>query len=484
MVSTNVKKGLVFGTGSFLVLVGGIIGGFWGEIYDAVLISQLTLTSTSQSYDIWKDIPIPMYMDFYLFNWTNVDEVLSDPTIPPKLEEHGPYVFREYHKRVHLSWNDNDTVTYYQIRTWHFQPEMSKGSLDDEITNINVIATTTAYATRFLPEFMRLFISIFLDKTNSSLVVTKTARELLFDGYDDKLLDFARQLNISLFKIPFKKFGYFAERNGSYTYDGAFNMFTGADSISKLGMLTAWNFEHETHYYGYPCNVVRGSSGELWPPTHTHDGIAIFAPDVCMSLDLTYQQETEVRGISGLHYIGDNRTLDTGALFPDKKCQCVGECQPRGALNVSLCKFNAPIFMTYPHFYLAHPSYLNAVDGLEPTKEKHEFTFAMEPTTGIPLYVNGRLQLNIMVEPFDNISMFQNFSRRMFIPTLWFNQRVVLDEDMADKVKLILGLQTIGMGVLFGLAGIGALLLFVGAMLTIRNGWKGSEGGRLLLENQ
>lgn len=485
MVATKVKKGLVFGIGAFLVLIGGIIGGFWHEIYHSVLISELTLTPTSRSYDLWKDIPIPMYMDFYLFNWTNAKEWWDEPSITPHFEQLGPYVFSEHHTRVNLTWNgDNNTVTYNQVRTWHFEPGLSNGSLDDNITNINVIATTTAYMTRHLPRLMRIFISIFMIKTNSTLIITKTAGELLFDGYDDKLLEMANQLNSSLFKIPFKKFAYFVDRNNSATYDGVFNMRTGKADISELGLLTSWNYEQNTKYYKFPCNTVRGSSGELWPPVNEKGVVSIFAPDVCINLDLEYEKDTEMHGLSGLHYIGNNRTLDTGALFKEKECQCMGECQPTGSLNVSLCRFNAPIFISYPHFYLAHESYLNNIAGLKPDIDKHQLTLALEPMTGIPLYANARLQINLMVEPFEDIELFEKFTERMFLPTMWFNQRVELSEDLADDVKLIVSFQTIGMGILFGLAGIGALMLFVGIMLTIRHGWKGAEGEQLLFDSQ
>lgn len=48
-----------------------------------------------------------------------------------------------------------------------------------------------------------------LEYYDETLVVTKTARELLFEGYTDEFLEFALRLNISMFDIPFDKFGWF-----------------------------------------------------------------------------------------------------------------------------------------------------------------------------------------------------------------------------------------------------------------------------------
>jgi hypothetical protein len=66
------------------------------------------------------------------------------------------------------------------------------------------------------------------------------------------------------------------------------------------------------------------------------------------------------------------------------------------------------------------------------------------------------------------------------VPILWFTQSAELTEDLADLAKLLVKLPTIGLTTFFGLAGIGALLLVSGLMVTLRNGWEGQEGDKLL----
>lgn len=114
------------------------------------MLQELILTNHSRSYELWKETPIPMYLSLYLFNWTNSGEVLQSKwAVKPELHECGPYVFSEHHIRVNLTWNDNGTVTYQQKRIWHFIPELSNGSLSDEITNVNPVV-----AVRFLEHFV------------------------------------------------------------------------------------------------------------------------------------------------------------------------------------------------------------------------------------------------------------------------------------------------------------------------------------------
>lgn len=89
---------------------------------------------------MWVETPLPMYLRITMFNWTNPEQI-KNPSVKPAFVEMGPYVFLEKHKRVNIRFHkNNDTVSFDQIRTWHFVPEMSNGTLDDKVTNANVIA--------------------------------------------------------------------------------------------------------------------------------------------------------------------------------------------------------------------------------------------------------------------------------------------------------------------------------------------------------
>ena len=68
----------------------------------------------SFSYDIWKDIPLPMHMYLYYWNVSNYEEILAalpDKMIKPIMKECGPYVFEETHEKGNEDWNE--TMVYY-----------------------------------------------------------------------------------------------------------------------------------------------------------------------------------------------------------------------------------------------------------------------------------------------------------------------------------------------------------------------------------
>jgi hypothetical protein len=71
---------------------------------------------------------------------------------------------------------------------------------------------------------------------------------------------------------------------------------------------------------------------------------------------------------------------------------------------------------------------------------------------------------------------------RVMVPILWFAQSAELTPELANMAKLMVKLPAIGLGTFFGLAGIGALIIVCGIVITLRNGWEVQEGGDKLLE--
>lgn len=145
-----------------------------------------------------------------------------------------------------------------------------------------------------------------MEYMNVQLTATKTVRELLFDGYSDKFLDMVHKIPF-INKPPFKKFGWFVDRNESWVYDGHFEMRSGQADISKMGSLTQWNYVNKTKYYHGECSKISGSSGELWPMDMNATGdISFFVTDLCRPLTLSYQQPHTRFGVTGSRWVSDN----------------------------------------------------------------------------------------------------------------------------------------------------------------------------------
>jgi hypothetical protein len=63
-------------------------------------------------------------------------------------------------------------------------------------------------------------------------------------------------------------------------------MHTGTDNLDLLGIMDAWNYEQNPPYYDGKCARITGSTGELFPPLENVDKVALFAPELCSSIDL------------------------------------------------------------------------------------------------------------------------------------------------------------------------------------------------------
>lgn len=250
--------------------------------------------------------------------------------------------------------------------------------------------------------FIKKILNFMLNREGGMLHTTKPVGEWIFKGFDDRLIDFLKLFNTTKINIPYTKFAWLADRNNSLEYDGLFTIHTGADEISKLGELTHWNKRNETGFYPAPCGTVNGSTGDVFPPyMNTREEITLFVTDTCRYMNLKPNGTFENHGITATEWVGYEETMDSGENYPNQQCFCdpkMEECPKTGVVECKKCRDNAPIYASFPHFYLADESYRNAIEGMKPDPEKHKFRLAMEPFTGIPLKIDGRIQINMMIQ--------------------------------------------------------------------------------------
>jgi scavenger receptor class B, member 1 len=217
--------------------------------------------------------------------------------------------------------------------------------------------------------------------------VTKTARELLFEGYEDELVTTA--LNNAVFLSadeipPYDRVGFFYGRNDTANCSAYYNVNTGMDDIRKLGILRSFDFQNQTEFFEGDCGVVNGSAGEFYPSNLLHNStLSLFTPDLCRSIPFDFSEEVTIHGLKAYKYSGGDRALDNGTMYPATSCYSPGKVLPSGVFNISACRYGAPVFMSFPHFYKGDPFYVDQLEGISPNQSRHEFFYAMEPVSGI-----------------------------------------------------------------------------------------------------
>ncbi|KAG5318132.1 CRQ protein, partial [Pseudoatta argentina] len=514
------NKSLSFGIlGLFLIALGISFCFLWPTVFHQILQKELALSPTSKSFEMWKDtsnLP-PLFMKVYFFNWTNPEELNIKK---PDFNQVGPYYFREIRQKDHIQFNhENKTVSYFQRRIWYYDAERSNGSLSDIITNLDPVTVSAAHKVRFWEIDWQKSLSFLLSSTNRRYYTSKTVDELLFTGYPDALFTMSKIMPLD--DIPIiDRFGWFYTKNNSIA-DGYLNMETGEDDISQLGILRKWHYKDTTKFFKSPCNVIEGNAGEFWPPNRAKDEITFFSIDLCRLITYEYEGTVSHFGIEGYRYTIDKKTLgnDTRRRYPHEQakyferttttedffaaehlsemgyttttervfdndlssekdtdeysdddpdvinmghCYCNGECMPSGLMNVTACRFGAPGFISLPHFYKGDPMLVDQIEGLHPNDKDHSFTITLEPMTGIPLEVIARLQVNLLLQPSETITIFNNVPK-IYMPMIWFELKIQIPEDMASNLKKLLALPTVMLSI--GIAMIAIGLGLIGTIL-------------------
>ena len=135
---------LLIGAGSVLLLLGICIQLLMPIVVDRQVTDQVVISSAEHAEfehqfitNNLTDSP-PKYNKLFFFHITNLQEFLYEGQAPVYREQ-GPYVFREIYMRHNIKFSDNqELVSYSEAIQNQFIPEMSIGSLDDEISIINL----------------------------------------------------------------------------------------------------------------------------------------------------------------------------------------------------------------------------------------------------------------------------------------------------------------------------------------------------------
>ncbi|XP_062445864.1 scavenger receptor class B member 1 isoform X1 [Rhea pennata] len=376
------------------------------------VVKNVRIDPSSIAFGMWKDIPVPFYLSVHFFEVMNPQEVLQGAK--PVVNQRGPYVYREFRYKTNITFHNNDTVSFLEYRKLFFQPELSMGREDDYIVVPNILLMGAAVMMEKLPNFVKLLLSGALAGLKQEAFMNRTVGELMW-GYQDPLIETLNMLVPGL--IPFKgKFGLFVEFNNSNS--GLFTVYTGMKDISRVHMVDSWNGLRKVNYWQTnECNMINGTSGEMWPPFMSPTSLEFYSPDACRSMKLVYEQSGEFEGVPTYRFVAPKTLFANGTDYPPNEGFC--PCLQSGIQNISSCRLNAPLFLSHPHFYNADPFLVNAVDGLHPNKEQHALFLDVHPVTGIPMNCSIKLQLNLYIKQVAGIIQTGKI-KPVVLPLLWF----------------------------------------------------------------
>ncbi|KAF3428525.1 hypothetical protein E2986_04366 [Frieseomelitta varia] len=402
-------------SGFFAITIGCAI--FILDPYEFIFKMKVIFSPGGEIFDIWRKPDIELYVKIYLFNVTNHKEYLSGEESKLKFQETGPYVYRELFEHNNIHFNDNGTVTAYLQHPLQYVPHMSNGTEDDMLILPNIALLSITNVMRNSVYLTRLGLNLLIINTDSEPLVKMTAKEFMF-GYQSTLVTLGNKMMPSW--IKFDKLGLI---DRMYDFENDYiNVYTGENDIRQTGLIEKFNGNVNLPQWTGKCANVKGASdgSKFASYIQPNDTILFFRKSLCRSAIMKRDGETTMNGMHVYKYKFVENILDNGAYIPENKCFCrYGYCLKPGLIDVTDCYYGFPIALSYPHFYKADPTILDAIEGLSPNPDLHESFLYVQPKAGLPLQFAFRFQINMALQNIGHMSRVEKFEN-FVLPLLWF----------------------------------------------------------------
>ena len=99
-----------------------------------IIDSKIVLSPSNPSFELWRDLPIPIVMRFYIFNVTNAQQIESSGAVP-QLQQIGPFVYNLEVKKEDVVFNNSDeNVSFRERIVYHFDRENSVEDLSLKVS--------------------------------------------------------------------------------------------------------------------------------------------------------------------------------------------------------------------------------------------------------------------------------------------------------------------------------------------------------------
>lgn len=459
------------------LLFGIIVAVFFTSWVNLVINSQIKLKEGSQTFQWWSKPPVEPKIKVYIYNVTNADEFLNNGS-KPIVDELGPYVYIEKWERKNVTFHDNGTLTFNLQKMYRFDATTSNGSQDDLVVVPNIPMLSATSQSKHAARFLRLAMASIMDILKIKPFVEVSVGQLLW-GYEDPLLKLAKDVVPKEQKLPYEEFGLLYKKNG--TSEDNITVNTGVKDITKYGLIDNVNGINKLpHYATDQCNSLEASDGSIFPPHMTKNTtVYIFDKDLCRRLPLVFQKEvlSSSNEVPAFRFSPPKNVFASVEQNPDNACYCPQgpPCTPSGFFNVSLCQYDSPILLSFPHFYLADDKYRTAVEGISPPDpEKHTFYMDIQPEMGSAMSARARIQINLAVSQVVDIKQVATFPDIVF-PIMWFEEGLEsLPPEMTGLMKLATTVPPIARIV------ITIALFFIGAILLIIAIWRLVRGANRL----
>ncbi|GMT17103.1 hypothetical protein PFISCL1PPCAC_8400, partial [Pristionchus fissidentatus] len=420
-------------------------------IVERMVTKQSELVEGSEVMERWKNPKFKMQFKVFVFSVKNPDEVLSGAK--PIVKESGPYTFDKVMKHE-VSSSGNGTITFKRKVLYHFNEADSCPTciLGNRIWVPNII--------------YQKFVEVASRPTMKAAATTLLAQtpflelevgDLLFHGYKDPFLEnfcdapFVNIVCQTIFSLP-ERIGLFYGMNNSYI-EGEYTIKDGSLKIRERGEVVSYNGMDRLRrnwWSDEEALKLRGSEGSLFHPFVKRDEtLWSLSSQMCRSIPLVYERDSEVRGIPTYRFRVPPTAFDTtetpGFCHATEKVFFRAQqgndrhCYPRGIVQVAKCRPNEPpVVLSLPNFNYASDDVQQSVEGLNSTDDERDSIYVdIEPTLGMPVRAHRAVQLNVEFWAGKEILLpaYHTKQRSALIPIAVVHDDAEIDEETLNKVQ-------------------------------------------------
>lgn len=265
---------------------------FWyTNIFHDTVLSNLELRNGTLSFLFWQKPPVNLEIKIYVFNYTNVREFESGNATKLKVEEIGPFIYRENLSRVNVKIHENGTITYQEKKTYQW---ISGKSENEKVIVPNVMLMSTLAFSRNLSYLLQIGLTMFLSRIRAEPFLELSVGQYLW-GYEDELYEVAKRFSSLRSAFTLDKFGLLAFNNGSSP-----DRITIHSRTDNLGIIERINgIENHQIWGDEKCDRIYGTDGSMFPPhwIKPNKTLFIYAKDFCTKMPFHYDHRNFSNGI-------------------------------------------------------------------------------------------------------------------------------------------------------------------------------------------
>ncbi|XP_011405711.2 PREDICTED: lysosome membrane protein 2-like [Amphimedon queenslandica] len=453
--------------GTLLVAGLGVVYYYKNQIFFYIFNKELSLTKSSPMTPIWLKQPPEIY-NIYYFNITNPDEIQYEGAAP-NVEEIGPFTYLKEVTNEDEYWNKDETLLSYK-RTILYTDDLSV--MDPYSTTVTTINVPLLGLLKLLEdiednpkykEWKQVLDDIFRsgDWINElldiePLFVSKTVDEILW-GYEDPLFKLVHELDPTL--LPMANFS-LETREKVYEYNV---IYTGKNDSAIRSNFYIWNGMTDISEWGTAtARMINGTDAVVFHSNVSrNDTLTAFTDDFERSAYFSYESDEYIYDLLSYRFILPTEALNTSNIDPGYYPN-----GPNGLYNVSAIEpFNAPFFISKPHFLDGDPQLVTNITGLHPNKSVHDSYLNVEPITGTTVKAAKKLQVNVEMKQREEFIQLRYLKELTYYPLFYIVNVGAINKTQAnvlhDIIKYSRGSFTVGVPVLMGTTGFVVLLLFV-----------------------